>query len=394
MALPSAPDGPDVLGGAAPATSAGPAVGSDPDTSSPVPAASADGRPAEPGSPSDAAPAGAPTGAGRPEAGNAPGVDLARLLRRFGEGGWSTALPAVALVAIFLVFGGLKPAFFSVASLQNIMRQGAFLVVLSLAGTMAMLTGAIDLSVAANATLSGILVAKLTDHVGTGGAIVVALVACGVVGLVNAGVVSALRVPSFLVTLGMLSVLDGVSNELSGGAPISFHTQTLSTLVNSEGIPGVPNAAVIALVVVGLMTLVTFRTRLGRSIVAIGGNERAATLAGVPVARVKLYAFVLGGIMAGLAGVVFTGQALNGVPEGADPSLLASIAAIVVGGTSLSGGVGGPHRTLLGALVIVVLTSGMQIMAINPYVESMVYGGVVIAAVAVSIDRRRYGLIK
>lgn len=336
---------------------------------------------------------GAGTG-GRPAGGPRPSGPVGGRLARLADGGWSTALPAVALVVIFLVFGAMKPAFFSVASLQNIMRQGAFLVLLSLAGTMAMLTGAIDLSVAANATLSGILVARFTDHVGTAGAIVVALVACGIVGLVNAGVVSALRVPSFLVTLGMLSVLDGVSNELSGGAPISFDTHTLSTLVNSEGIPGVPNAAVIAVVVVIIMTVLTFRTRLGRHIIAIGGNERAATLAGVPVARVKLYAFVLGGILAGIAGVIFTGQALNGVPEGADPSLLASIAAIVVGGTSLSGGVGGPHRTLLGALVIVVLTSGMQIMAINPYVESMVYGGVVIAAVAVSIDRRRYGLIK
>jgi ribose transport system permease protein/putative xylitol transport system permease protein len=82
------------------------------------------------------------------------------------------------------------------------------------------------------------------------------------------------------------------------------------------------------------------------------------------------------------------------VPEGADPSLLSSIAAIVVGGTALSGGVGGPHRTLLGALVIVVLTAGMDLVGINPFVETIVYGVVVIAAVAATIDRRRYGLIK
>lgn len=320
--------------------------------------------------------------------------DLRQALHRWGDGGWSAALPAIALVVIFVIFGAMKPAFFSVASLQNIMRQGAFLVLLALAGTMTMLTGAIDLSVAANATLSGILVATLVDHVGTAAAIALAVAACGVVGVVNAAVVTILRVPSFLVTLGMLSILDGVSNQIAGGAPISFNTHVLSTLVNSKGVPGVPNAALIAVVVVSAMTVITFRTRLGRSIVAIGGNERAATLAGIPVARVKLYAFIAGGILAGIGGVIFTGQALNGVPEGADPSLLASIAAIVVGGTSLSGGVGGPHRTLLGALVIVVLTSGMQIMAINPYVESVVYGAVVIVAVAVSIDRRRYGLIK
>src|SRR5262249_31089564 len=154
-------------------------------------------------------------------------------------------------------------------------------------------------------------------------------------------------------------------------------------LINQKSIPGIPNGALIAVVVVAIMTVLVFLTKLGRYIMAVGGNERAALLAGIPVNKVKIASFVLGGVIAGIAGVVFTGQALNGVPEGADPSLLASIAAIVVGGTSLSGGVGGPHRTLLGALVIIVLSSGMDIMSINPYVESIVYGLVVIAAVAV-----------
>jgi ribose transport system permease protein len=303
-------------------------------------------------------------------------------------------LPVLALVVLFAFFSIMRPDFLSVASFQNIMRQGAFLALLALAGTTAILTGAIDLSVAANATLGGILVADLTGSIGIWPAILAALAACSVVGLINALVVIWLRVPSFLVTLGMLSVLDGISNQISGGSPIEFSTGALNTLVNEQSIPGIPNAALIAVVVVVLMTVLVFLTRLGRYIMAVGGNERAALLAGIPINSVKISSFVLGGLIAAIAGVVFTGQALNGVPEGADPSLLASIAAIVVGGTALSGGVGGPHRTLLGALVIIVLSSGMDIMSINPYVESIVYGLVVIAAVAVTIDRRRYGAIR
>lgn len=305
-----------------------------------------------------------------------------------------SVVPVMALVVLFAFFSIMRPNFLSVASAQNIMRQGAFLTLLALAGTTVILTGAIDLSVAASATLGGILVADLTGSIGIWPAIAVAVAACGAVGLINAAVVIRLRVPSFLVTLGMLSVLDGISNEISSGSPIAFPTGTLNTLINDKTIPGIPNAAVIAVVVVGLMTVLVFLTRLGRYIMAVGGNERAALLAGIPVNSVKIAGFVLGGVIAAIAGVVFTGQALNGVPEGADPSLLASIAAIVVGGTSLSGGVGGPHRTLLGALVIIVLSSGMDIMSINPYVESIVYGLVVIAAVAVTIDRRRYGAIR
>jgi ribose/xylose/arabinose/galactoside ABC-type transport system permease subunit len=305
-----------------------------------------------------------------------------------------SALPVLALVVLVIVFTILRSDFLSSASIQNIMRQTAFLAMLALAGTTAILIGAIDLSVAANATLGGILIAKFTDPLGFWPAVVAALAICGVAGLVNSFAVIRLRVPSFLVTLGMLSILDGVSNEISQGSPQSFNTNTIDSVINSNGIPGVPNAIVITVVIVILMTIALFFTKSGRYVMSVGGNERAALLAGVPVNRIKVLSFVLGGILAGVAGIIFTGQALNGVPEGADPSLLSSIAAIVVGGTALSGGVGGPHRTLLGALVIVVLTAGMDLVGINPFVETIVYGVVVIAAVAATIDRRRYGLIK
>jgi len=143
-----------------------------------------------------------------------------------------------------------------------------------------------------------------------------------------------------------------------------------------------------------VLSIVAYATTFGRHVYAVGGNERAARLAGVPVTRVRLAVFSMSGMLAGVAGIIFTGQATVGVPEGAGPSLLNSIAAIVVGGTALSGGVGGPQRTLLGALVIVILGSGMDIVSIAPYTQLIVKGVVVVAAVALTIDRRRYGVIK
>jgi ribose transport system permease protein len=140
--------------------------------------------------------------------------------------------------------------------------------------------------------------------------------------------------------------------------------------------------------------VMAFATSFGRHMYAVGGNERAARLSGVRVRSVKLSVFALAGAAAAIAGIIFTGQASTGVPMGADPSLLNSIAAIVVGGTALSGGVGGPHRTLLGALVIVLLSAGMDITSVDAYTQLMVKGAVVIAAVALTIDRRRYGMIK
>jgi ribose/xylose/arabinose/galactoside ABC-type transport system permease subunit len=312
-------------------------------------------------------------------------------------GGWrplieryrNVIVPIAALIVLIAYFGSKNSAFISTNSADNILRQMAFLTVLALSGTFVILIGGIDLSVAANATLAGILVAKWLDSLGGPLAIILTLVVCGFVGLVNGLVTTVLRVPSFLVTLGMMSVLDGISNRISGGGPVSFQSNLLQQLVNENAIPGVPNGALIAVVLVVILTVLAFRTTYGRHLYAVGGNERAALLTGVRVRSMKLTVFTLSGVIAAIAGIIFTGQASTGVPLGADPSLLDSIAAIVVGGTALSGGVGGPHRTLLGALVIVILTSGMDITSVGPYNQLVVKGAVVILAVAATIDRRR-----
>ncbi len=303
-------------------------------------------------------------------------------------------VPLVALVVLFAYFGSRNSSFLSTTSAENIMRQLSFITVLALAGTFVILIGGIDLSVAANATLAGILIAQWVDSLGGTLAIVLVVLIGGAVGLVNGLVATVLKAPSFLVTLGMMSVLDGLSNRISHGGPVSYQSGLLQTLVNDKLVPGVPNGALIAFLLVIGFTILMFGTTYGRHLYAVGGNERAARLSGVQVRSVKLSVFMLAGMIAAVAGIVLTGQASNGVPLGADPSLLDSIAAIVVGGTALSGGVGGPHRTLLGALVIVILTSGMDITSVDPYNQLIVKGAVVILAVAATIDRRRYGLIK
>jgi ribose/xylose/arabinose/galactoside ABC-type transport system permease subunit len=303
-------------------------------------------------------------------------------------------VPIVALIVLVAYFGSRNSAFISTASAQNVLRQMAFLAVLALAGTFVILIGGIDLSVAANATLAGILIAKCLDSLGGPLAVILVLLIGGLVGLVNGVITTMLKVPSFLVTLGMMSILDGVSNTISNGGPVSYSSGLLNTLVNTSSVPGLPNGALITIVLAIGLTVLVFATSYGRHLYAVGGNERAARLSGVRVRTVKLSVFALAGVISAVAGIILTGQASTGVPLGADPSLLNSIAAIVVGGTALSGGVGGPHRTLLGTLVIVILGSGMDITSVGPYTQLIVKGAVVIAAVAITIDRRRYGVIK
>ncbi|MBM7519892.1 ABC transporter permease [Nocardioides nitrophenolicus] len=316
-----------------------------------------------------------------------------RLLRRLDRHR-NVLVPTVAVVALVVYFQSQTSAFVSADSAQNILRQMAFLTVVALAGTFVILIGGIDLSVAANATLAGILIATWIDDFGGTLAILLVVAVGAVVGLVNGLITTFLKVPSFLVTLGMMSILNGISNSISNGGPVSYRSDLLQRLVNESTIPGIPNGALIAIVLTAIATVIAFATPFGRHLYAVGSNERAAALSGVRVQAVKLAVFALAGAVAAIAGIIFTGQASTGVPMGADPSLLNSIAAIVVGGTALSGGVGGPHRTLLGALVIVLLSSGMDITSVDPYTQLIVKGAVVIAAVALTIDRRRYGIIK
>ncbi|GAB1818641.1 ABC transporter permease [Herbidospora sp. RD11066] len=318
------------------------------------------------------------------------GVGVRDLLERYRN----IAVPLVAVVVVVVYFQSQAPEFISAGSAQNILRQTAFLSVLSLAGTFVILIGGIDLSVAANATLAGILIASWIDTMGGLLAIPLVILIGMAVGLLNGLVTTRLRVPSFLVTLGVMSILNGLSNTISDGGPVSFQSGVLQSLINDSTIPNIPNGALIAFLLVALATGAAFATSFGRHVYAVGGNERAAALSGVRVRSVKIAVFALSGGFAAVAGIIFTGQASVGVPLGADPSLLNSIAAIVVGGTALSGGVGGPHRTLLGALVIVLLSSGMDITSVGPYTQLIVKGVVVIAAVALTIDRRRYGVIK
>ena len=159
----------------------------------------------------------------------------------------------------------------------------AFLTVLALAGTFVILIGGIDLSVAATATLAGILIATWIDKFGGPLAIVMVIAAGAVVGLVNGLITTMLKVPSFLVTLGMMSVLDGISNTVSKGGPVSYNSNLLQSLVNESMIPNVPNGALIAILLTIGATVLAFGTSFGRHMYAVGGNERAAALVGVRV---------------------------------------------------------------------------------------------------------------
>lgn len=311
--------------------------------------------------------------------------------RAIGPG--SVVVPLLAIGALMAYFSLRSDAFLTASNLVNISQQSAVLLLISLAGTIVILIGSIDLSVAANMTLASLLTARLIDDAGVLATLVAVLATGAAVGAANGILVTAFKLPSFLVTLGTMSILIGVSGWISGGSPIIFSDTRLPAFAASRFL-GVPSIVWVALLTAIALTAIAFRSTFGRYLYAIGGGEQVAALSGVPLRRYKTAAFMLSGALCALGGLIITGQVGAGTSQVGDPYLLDSIAAVVMGGTALSGGVGGPHRTLLGVAVIALLSNGMDVTGVDEFTQNVVKGVVVILAVAVTIDRRKYATIK
>jgi ribose/xylose/arabinose/galactoside ABC-type transport system permease subunit len=215
-----------------------------------------------------------------------------------------------------------------------------------------------------------------------------------VLGAVNGVIYVRGRIPSFVVTLGTLSVFTGIALQLLDGRAIQYNDLSIETIAIGQLVPRLPNIALWALVAWAVVVLIADRTRFGRYMYLIGGGEAVARTSGVPVGRYKVYAFALSGLLAGLGAILAVARLGAVGPSLGSDLLLNSLAAIVVGGTSLAGGTGGPHRTLIGVLIIAILDNGLNLMGVSQYTQMVVKGVVVVAAVLVSQERIRSAVIK
>jgi len=303
--------------------------------------------------------------------------------------------PVIVIFALLVFFTARNPNFATLNNMVNIGQQSSILLLVSLAGTFIILIGSIDLSVGAVLTLAGVIAGLIINEYGIAPALAVATATGVLVGLINGSTMIVLKVPSFLVTLGTMSILTGITNMICNGSSIILLNYTLTDFVNARVILGIPNIVVVTLLIAFVLILLSYRTVLGRHFYAIGGGEKVAASSGVRVTRVKIIAFMLSGGLSALAGVLLAAQVGAATPvAGSSNMLLDSIAAIVMGGTALSGGIGGPHRTILGVLVIALLSNGMDVTEVNSFTQQVVKGLVIILAVASTIDRRKYQFIK
>ncbi|MDQ4490808.1 ABC transporter permease [Sinomonas sp. ASV486] len=311
----------------------------------------------------------------------------------FARRHWSTIAPIGALIALVIAFSLADPRFLQLENGLNILRQSSVLLVLALASTLIVLMGSIDLSIGSIVTLTGFTGALLARSTGDTSVLLLLPVIGLLCGLFNGALVAYGRLPSFLVTLGTLYAFAGIAHYMAGGRPIGLIGGGVGRIFTGS-LGDFPIVALWAILVLIITVVVARYTRLGRYLYALGGNEKTARLSGVPVARYKVYAFMVAGLLAGFAGLLQLTRANSASPDMGAAFLLPAIAAVVMGGTPLSGGLGGPIRTITGVLIIAILGNGMVIAAVNPFLQNVIQGLVVIIAVAVTIDRRKMALVK
>jgi ribose transport system permease protein/putative xylitol transport system permease protein len=303
--------------------------------------------------------------------------------------------PFVMLFGLMIFFTFTTERFFTEGNLlDNVAKNAVTLLLVALAGTFPILQQSIDLSVESVVLLTGVVTVVLISQFGLGLLAIPLAIGVGMLaGLFNGLVFTKLKVPSFLVTLGTLSVMAGVGKIITGGSTITFRNPAIRTISTGD-VLGIPNLVLWGLLIYVATIVLAFRTKFGRYCFALGENERVVELAGAKVDRYKIYPFVLSGLLCGTAGVLLTLRISSASPNIGSGLLLPSIAAIVMGGTALTGGVGGPHRTILGVLVIAVLNNGMNLLGTDSFVQEIILGLVVVAAVALSIDREKIDVVK
>lgn len=304
-------------------------------------------------------------------------------------------LPIAVVLALFAFFSVASEAFKTVRNMTGMLGQASTLLLACLGASFVILMGSIDLSVGAIVLLVGAITVKVLNLADAGVLALFAAVAAGTaLGAVNGLIYAFGRIPSFVVTLGTLSIFTGAAWEILQGRAIRFASVPFEELAIGQLVPAVPNIALFAFGAWALLSAVGQSTVFGRYMYYIGGGEAVARTAGIAVARSKAYAFALSGAMAGLAGAVAVARLGAAGPTLGQDLLLNTLAAIVVGGTSLSGGTGGVHRTLIGVAIIALLDNGLNLMGVNQYTQMIIKGAVVVGAVLIAQDRSKTTVIK
>lgn len=293
-------------------------------------------------------------------------------------------LPYFLLIILFLLFTSLYPPFARIRNIAGILTISTVFLLVAVGETFPILMGSIDLSVGAMLSSSAIIAAHLFPAGGPW-MILTAILVGLVSGILNGTLIVSLKLPSFIVTLAMMYVYQGIATALTSGYNINIRNRNFSWISSGQIIDGLPNIIIWGGIIFVLFLLISKRTKVGRYIKAIGSNEEAVKRMGINVNKYRIIAFAFSGLLSGFACVLLSSYLGMAPAQLGDKYLFNTLIAVVVGGTSIMGGIGGLERTFVGVLLIGIFSNGMNLVGIDSRGQAIAKGILLLLAISLTM---------
>jgi ribose/xylose/arabinose/galactoside ABC-type transport system permease subunit len=290
----------------------------------------------------------------------------------------------ILFIVVFLIMSIFAPRFFNAWNLTSIMRTMAMNATVAIGFTIILICGQLDLSIGTIITFSAVVGLGLKEYLGYGLSVPLAVVAGALIGLINGLLVAKAKINSFIVTLGMMTILQGAIYTATGGNTIAVSTEdafAVSDWLGKMIIPLITPRVIITLALVAASTLFMTLTRIGRNFYMVGGNRQTAWLAGVNTDLYTIMAFVISGTMAAIGGILFAMEGAAATLKLGDTSLMYVISATIIGGTAMSGGKGGIFRTFMAILTLDILYNGIILFGLGNEVKIFIAGAILASVV-------------
>ncbi len=296
----------------------------------------------------------------------------------------------IGLVVLCIAISIMNPDFLSIHNIMNVLRQTSTNMYLAIAMTMVIILGGIDLSVGSIIAVTGVVTTMLIAVVGfpIWLAVSIGILVGMLFGTFNGYVSATTIIPPFIVTLATMNIARGAAYVISDGKPVRVMEDSFN-VIGSGYVGPIPLQVIYLIFFLIIAYIIMNKTKLGRYMYAVGGNQEAARFSGINIKKVKLFAYTFSGLMAGIAGVVLSARMFSGQPTAGDMAELDAIAAVVLGGTSMTGGRGKIGGTVIGALIIGVLSNGLNLMGVSSFWQYIIKGVVILVAVYADVFRKK-----
>ena len=298
----------------------------------------------------------------------------------------SVMLVYCACLTAFLILVALVPKFGTMENVLNVIKQSAYIAIPAVGLTMVMIQGGIDLSVGGVISLAGVVNGMLLMRgVPVWLGFVLALTACALFGLLNGVIVARVKVPPFIATYTVGEIAGGIALVIGNGKAIGPFKNDLYTFIGNGKLLGIPIPGLVIVLVAAVGIVLLSHTAFGNRVYAVGNNPMVVGQEGLSVAKIKIYTYILCAVCAAISGLLLSARMSSASPVQGDGYQLKCIAACIIGGVSMNGGSGRVFNSVLGAFFIAVLSNALNMLAVDPFIQNLVLGAVILIVVAISL---------